>query len=134
MRFVALLLFAGAAVAQMQPVASIGQIMGGMINPNAQAIAKAATEPPADARAWRGVAQSAAVLAEAGNLLMMEGRATDQNAWMQDSKALSDAAAAVAKAAAASDAAAFNAAAASINETCNTCHAAYRPQRGKKGQ
>ncbi|HWB86397.1 MAG TPA: cytochrome c [Bryobacteraceae bacterium] len=135
MRLIGLLLFAGLVFADgpsFQPVAGVGQIMSGLIQPSAAAVSAAAKTPPQDDQAWRKAERDSAMLAEGGNLLMIGDRAKDQEGWMKDARALVDAAAAVNKAAHDKDAPAYTAAAANVGATCQGCHATYRQRRGGK--
>jgi cytochrome c556 len=133
MRFLSILLLAGAAMAQgpaYHEVANNRQVMQGLIQPAQQAINTATKETgPADDRAWRGVSLNAVILQESAQLLKTTGRAKDQDAWIKDADALGAAGAAVQKAADAKDFAALQTAATGITATCQGCHSVYR-QRG----
>jgi cytochrome c556 len=138
MRTLGLLLFAGMAMAQgpgYHEVASIGQLMQGMIQPATGAINTSAKETgPADDRAWRGVVVNAIMLQESAQLLKTSGRAKDQEAWVKAADALGDAGAEVQKAGQAKDLAALQAAAGKIGGTCQGCHSVYRMRGGQKKQ
>ena len=82
---------------------------------------------PADEKEWAAVRRSAVTLAEAGNLLMLPGRARDQAEWTNDVKMLVDAGNAAYKAAEAKDVKALTALAGSLDSSCTTCHRQYRP-------
>jgi cytochrome c5 len=75
------------------------------------------------------VQNSALILAETGNLLMLPGRAKDRDEWMKNAKALVDAASAAFKAANAKNANALSDIGDKIDETCETCHAKYLPPK-----
>ena len=68
---------------------------------------------------------SAATLVESGNLLMLDGRAVDQDQWMATAKGMSDAAAQVLEAAEAKDVEAYFDAGGALYEACTACHSKY---------
>jgi hypothetical protein len=120
------------------PVASVRQIMTGIVAPAAtvvyDAVATTITaagveevRPQNDAE-WARVADSAAALAESGNLMLLPGRAVDQGDWATISKALTEAATVALKAAEAKDADGILNAGSAINDTCDNCHAKYQRQ------
>ena len=128
---------AEAAVAT-TPVASVRQIMSGIVAPASTVVygavattvtAKGMEEKvPANDAEWARVADSAAALAESGNLLLMGGRAVDQGDWATISRALIEAANTALKAAEAKSADGVLEAGGAINETCDNCHAKYQRQ------
>ncbi len=80
---------------------------------------------PGSPEDWDAVRNAAFVVAESGNLLMMDGRAPDDGAWMSMSQAMMAAArTAIAAAEARNEAAVFDAGA-EIYYTCTACHATY---------
>jgi hypothetical protein len=80
-----------------------------------------------DEKEWASVRRGAVTLSEAGNLLMLRGRARDQGEWMKDAKMLADAGAAAYKAAQAKDTKALAALADQLDASCTNCHKQYRP-------
>ncbi|MBC7984491.1 MAG: hypothetical protein H7Y02_11615 [Candidatus Obscuribacterales bacterium] len=74
---------------------------------------------------WNAVRNNAALLIEAGNLLMLEGRAVNQQDWINKARAMSDAAKVVLEAAQVKDAAAVFTAGSDMYLTCSACHAVY---------
>ena len=80
---------------------------------------------PKTPEAWDAVRNSAYVVAESGNLLMMPPRAVDQREWMTLSLAMIDASKRAIKAAEARDTSAVFNAGAELYETCTACHARY---------
>lgn len=85
---------------------------------------------------WVAVRNSAAVIAESGNLLMMEGRARNQDDWMKKSQAMIDAATQAMRAAEAKDAESLFTAGSDVYLACSACHAQYifaeaQPATGK---
>ena len=83
--------------------------------------------PRTDAE-WTHVAINAAMLAEAGNLLIMNDRAVDDEDWVTISKALTAAAGRALKAAQDRIPDGIIDAGGAINETCDGCHAKYQRQ------
>ena len=77
---------------------------------------------------WAAVVSSAATVAEAANLLMLDGRALDKNEWMTAARRLTDTAEKAMKAAEAKDPDAVFAAGGEIYEACRGCHLRYAPR------
>ena len=67
------------------------------------------------------------MLAESANLLMMPGRARDQERWQADANLLREAGRAALKAAKAKDVEAVRAVNDQLYVSCTTCHEHYRP-------
>ena len=82
---------------------------------------------PANDNDWALVRRSALTLSEAGNLLMMPGRARDDADWPKDVKMLVDAGNSAYKAAEAKNAQALAGVAAPLDASCTNCHKQYRP-------
>ncbi len=77
---------------------------------------------------WNAAIDAAMTLQEAGNLLMMQGRARDDKQWMRYAQQLSDAGVlAVAAARARNETQTFDAGSALYN-ACFNCHARYIPR------
>jgi hypothetical protein len=93
--------------------------MIGIVAPASDAIFKVPNKPPQNDGEWTALQNSALILAEAGNLLLLPGRA----------RALVDAGSAAFKAANAKDANALTDIGDKIDETCETCHAKYLPKQ-----
>jgi hypothetical protein len=122
----------GQTPAPYQRVGSMSQLMVDIIYPTSDAVFYIERMPPKDQKEWNDFKSQALTLAEAGNLLMMEGRARDQGDWMKDAKMLVDAGAAAYKAAQAKDLAAIVALNDQLYAACVTCHEQYRPNYGKR--
>ena len=75
---------------------------------------------------WAKVRAGTATLVEASNLLMMPGRARDNDKWVAASKRLGDAAVVALNAAQNKDVAALFDSGATIYNACSACHSAYR--------
>jgi hypothetical protein len=136
MRILGLLLVAGATLAQapttFHAVGNMGQLMIDIIYPTSDAIFYVDRDPPKNQHEWDLLRGQALMLAESGNLLMMEGRARDQENWIKDSKVLIDIGAAAFKAAQAKDLDGIRALNDSLNDACVACHQQYRPGYHRK--
>ena len=135
MRTLGLLFLAGAAIAQapvFQPVATVSQIMLAVTYPNSDALLYIERNPPKTDHEWDALQYQALMLAESGNLLMMEGRARDRDEWMQDAKLLVEAGVASVKAVRAKDVQAILALNDQIVTACTTCHTKYHPRYRKR--
>ena len=110
----------------------MSQLMVDIIYPTSDAVFYIDAQPPKTEKEWNDLRNQALMLAESGNLLMMEGRARDQDNWMKDAKMLVDAGAAAFKAAQAKDLDALVALNAPLIAACVTCHEQYRPGYGKR--
>jgi cytochrome c556 len=124
------LLIASIAFAQqagVRPVASVRQIMDGLVTPASDAVFAVSEAPKSDAE-WAAVERQAAVLAESGNLLMLGPRVRDNDAWMTEARGLVDAAAKAADAAHAKNLEALLEASDAVGATCYSCHETYLPK------
>lgn len=74
---------------------------------------------------WTAVRNSAAMVFESGNLLMLPGRARNQDDWIQKTHALMDAAREAVTAAEVKDSEALFTAGGDIYQACSDCHAKY---------
>lgn len=128
---VGVLLAAVAAPAQeagIEPVATVRQLCEGMITSSSDALFNVGREAPDDDGDWRAVLNNALMLAEAGNLLMLEGRARDDGEWMTMSRALVDAGITAVRAVEVRDVDALLGAGDEIVVACETCHVPYRDE------
>jgi hypothetical protein len=80
---------------------------------------------PTTEEGWLAVENSAAMVAETGNLMILPGRAVDDDAWIEYSQALYDAGIRTMKAAESRDKEAFFAAGGDIYQVCRACHQRY---------
>jgi hypothetical protein len=130
-------LFLGCSPKPAQPntTLTMKQVMEWVIDPNADVVwdsvksnshAKGTTEiyPRTDAQ-WEAVRNSAATLVEAGNLLMLAGRAKDDKQWMTYSQRLSRTAEIALKAAQDKNKDALFDAGGNIYNACKACHDKY---------
>jgi hypothetical protein len=114
------------------PVGSMSDLMVKMIYPTSDAIFYITTRTPATDADWGELEAKALTLAESANLLMMPGRARDQDRWMQDAKLMLDAGRAAYRAARAKDVKALDALSDQLFESCTSCHQHYRPNYGRR--
>ena len=117
------------------PVADVKQLMVSVLEPAAEVYwdavgsvtdAKGTVEfAPKTTEEWDAVRNSAFVIAESGNLLMMAPRAIDGGDWMTFSQSLVDAGERAIKAAESRDPAAVFDVGALVYDSCTNCHAKY---------
>src|SRR5271156_281878 len=133
MRTIGLVLFVTAVMAQapaFQPVGNVSELMISIIYPSSDALFYIERTAPKTDLEWNTVRNQALMLAESGNLLMMAGRAKDQQDWIKDSKMLVDVGRAAYKAAQAKNMDAILALNDQLYASCVTCHTQYRPGFG----
>ena len=121
-----------------KPVASIKEVMESTVHPSAEVvfesvgtiISASGTEEiaPKNDEEWATVQHSALTLAEAGNLLMMPGRAKQDSEWMKLAQGLVDVGIVAHKAAQAKNPEALFEAGGQIYEACLRCHSRYWPK------
>ena len=71
-----------------QPVGTVRQMMLGIVAPTSDVIFKVPNQAPKDDKEWKTVQDSALMLAESGNLLLLPGRAKDNGDWTKFAKSL----------------------------------------------
>jgi lipocalin-like protein len=123
---------AAAAPARPAIVATMSDLMVKVIYPASDAIFYITTRQPASEAEWGDLQAKALMVAESANLLMMPGRARDEDRWMQDAKLMLDAGRAAYRAARAKDLAALEALNDQLYESCTSCHQHYRPNYGRR--
>ena len=111
-----------------KPVATVKQLMEALIIPASDQIFQLAAEGPKTSDEWTAVRNSAIVLAESGNLLMIGRRAPDNKAWTKESQALIAAAQDAIKAVDTKNAEALMEAGNQVYEVCDSCHKQYMKQ------
>jgi hypothetical protein len=109
--------------------------MGWMIDPSAGALwgstgtvdsaQGSKTFAPTTDEEWNRLRSHAVIVAEAGNLLMLDGRAKDQGEWLKHARGMTDAAHAVLAAIEAKDADALFTSGGDLYQVCTDCHAKY---------
>jgi hypothetical protein len=112
-----------------RPVATVDQVMDGIVIPSSQAIFDAVvyengqlTQAPRSDDEWFRLQMQALAVAEAGNLLMMPGRAKDSNDWPTFARAMVDAGEAAAHAAESQDIERLLRTGGELYRTCAACH------------
>ncbi len=83
---------------------------------------------------WLQVRLGAMALAESANLLIMEGRARDQEQWVELSQAMADAAMEAFAAAEAEDPQLVFDLGETVYQTCNNCHSVYWVDDADRGR
>jgi hypothetical protein len=116
-------------------VTSVKQLMGWIIEPNADVVWAAVGSStskdgeqkfaPKTEQEWNAVRNAAAIVAESGNLLMMEGRAREGGDWLAMTRTMMDKANESLQAAEAKDVDGVFTAGGDLYEACTACHAKY---------
>lgn len=88
---------------------------------------------PQSAEEWNNLKNAAYVVAESGNLLMMEGRIRDRGQWVQMARAMIESGRQAIAAAEKRDTALVFSAGGALYETCSACHAAYATPLSRPG-
>jgi hypothetical protein len=127
---------AALADAAVTPVASVKQIMNGIVGPAANRIFGAVgtvisdkgtvEKAPRTDGEWEAVGNDAAALIESGNLILMNGRAIDRGDWVRMSQAMIDAGKVVLRAAQAKNPDKVFESGEAVNESCDNCHQKYK--------
>lgn len=123
------------ATAQNPPsrrVGTMSELMIHVIYPTSDAVFYVTTRTPTSDAEWGELQAKTLMLAESANLLMMPGRARDQDRWMADAKLMLDAGTAAFKAAKEKDVAALDALSDDLYQSCVVCHQHYRPNYGRR--
>jgi hypothetical protein len=115
-----------------QSVGTMSQLMINIVYPTSNDIFYVLRQPEKTQQQWDQLANSALMLAESGNLLMMPGRSRDNDMWVKDAKLLVDVGAAAYKAAKAKDLDGLAALSDQLNTSCVQCHQDYRPNYRKR--
>ena len=135
MRRTGLLMIAGfllaATAASAQSVGTMSELMIKIIYPASDPVFYITTRTPETEAQWNELQGQTLMLAETANLLMLPGRARDQEQWMADAKLMRDAGAKAFRAAKAKDTAALEALSDELYESCTSCHRHYRPNYGR---
>lgn len=118
------------------PVASVKQIMAGIVMPAAYVVfdsvstivdAKGVQEnQPRTDEEWAIVGANAAVLIESANMLLIGNRAVDQGDWVKMANAMADAGRIALKAAEGKSPEGILEAGEAINQSCDSCHEKYQ--------
>lgn len=117
------------AVAQVKKgktrAASTKQLMGGLVRPSCAGVGEGLKEPPKDDEGWAALATKAALLNEAGYLLMDDGRCPD-GTWAGAAKVLKESSAALLAKIEAKDAAGAKTELDNLTKSCAECHKAHK--------
>jgi hypothetical protein len=115
-----------------RPIGTMSELMIRLIYPTSDAVFYITTRAPSTEAEWGELQAKTLTLAESGNLLMMPGRARDQDRWMVDAKRMADAGAAAYRAARAKDLTALEDLNDQLYQSCVECHQHYRPGYGRR--
>jgi hypothetical protein len=118
--------------APMQPAGTMSELMVKIIYPASDAIFYITTRQPTSESEWVELQGKALAVAESANLLMMPGRARDQDRWIADARLMLDAGRAAFKAAKSKDVAALEALNDQLYTSCTSCHQHYRANYGRR--
>lgn len=114
------------------PVGTMSELMLKVIYPYSDAMFYIQRDPPKNDVEWNDLQGKALALAEFGNLMMMQGRAKDQEQWLRDAKLLAEAGRAAFSAAKARNVEAIVALNEQLVTSCTSCHMHYRPGYGRR--
>jgi len=106
----------------------MSELMVDFIYPASDAVFYIESRAPESGEEWNELVGWTLMLAESANLLMVPGRALDQDQWIRDAQLLRSAGAAAYRAAKNRDLAGLVAVSDSLYESCTTCHQHYRPE------
>ena len=113
-------------------IGTMSELMIHLIYPTSDAVFYITTRTPKSDTEWAELQAKTLTLAESANLLMMPGRARDQERWMADAKLMLDVGTAAFKAAKAKDVDALDALSDDLYQSCVVCHQHYRPNYGRR--
>jgi len=112
-------------------VGSMSDLMVKIIYPASDALFYIESRTPTTDAEWTILEGQALMVAESANLLMLPGRARDQQQWLTDSKLMLEAGAAAVKAVKTRNVDGIVALSDQLMESCTSCHKHYRPGYGK---
>ena len=115
-----------------QSASTMSELMVKVIYPASDAIFYITTREPKTEAEWVELQGKALMVAESANLLMMPGRARDQDRWMADATLMLEAGRAAFRAAKAKDMGALDALNDQLYTSCTSCHQHYRPNYGRR--
>ncbi len=105
--------------------ATTKRLMSGLVKPYCAGLGDALKAAPADDKAWEDLATKAALLNEAGYVLMDDGRCPDA-VWAGATKTLKDGSAELLAKIEAKDYMAAQAAFQTVTKSCGECHKAHK--------
>ena len=109
--------------------ASVKELMLGIVIPASDGVFGVGSKEPRNDMEWDVIEADAMVLAEAGRLLLTEGRAKDQDKWVKDAQMLIDTSLAAAKVAREKNVDKVLDAGNAVYDACDSCHMTYLPER-----
>lgn len=112
-------------------VGTMSELMVDILYPAGDAVFYIETRTPTTSDEWALVQMQTLMIAEVANLLMMPGRARDQDQWMADAQLMLDAGELAYRAAKERDVQGLVALNDALYESCVTCHQHYRPGYGR---
>ena len=115
-------------------VGTISELMVDIIYPLSDEFFYIMREPPDTEYEWTLLRRSALTLAEAGNLLMMPGRAIPEEDWTAHAKRLVEVGTRAYEATRANDLEAIVALSPDLEASCRACHEQYHPRFRRRGQ
>ena len=121
-----------APAARPAPVGTMSELMLKVIYPYSDAMFYIQRSPPKNEIEWNELQGKALALAEFGNVMMMQGRARDQDQWLRDAKLLAEAGAAAFRLAKARDVEGIVGLNEQLVTSCTSCHMHYRPNYGRR--
>ena len=138
MRFLALLLIAGAIQAQapatkapddpnLKSIGTMSEVMIDIIFPTSNEIFYVGRDEKKSLKDWEDLTNNALMLAESANLLMAPNRAKDNGRWMEDAKLLREVGVKAFALAKAKDLDGLKSLNDDLYEACQSCHVHYRP-------
>lgn len=128
---VASLMQAASTRPPMRNVGTMSELMVRIIYPASDALFYIESRTPKTESEWGALEGQSLMLAESANLLMLPGRARDQQQWMTDSRLMLDAAADALAAAKKRDVDGIVLVGERLLESCTSCHKTYRKNYGK---
>ncbi|MEM7232178.1 MAG: cytochrome c [Planctomycetota bacterium] len=108
-----------------QEIASVEQLMSGLVKPHATVVRKALREGPKDEKEWHRLEAYAAMIGEGGLLLNMGKRPKD-DVWKKASVALAKSGQEMLKACKKKDLDAARAAVKAMGASCGSCHKKHK--------
>jgi hypothetical protein len=110
----------------------MSELMVDILYPAGDAVFYIQTRTPTNSEEWALLQMQTLMIAETANLLMMPGRARDQDQWMADAQLMLDAGEAAYRAAKDRDVDALVELNDPLYMSCVTCHEHYRPGYGRR--
>jgi len=118
------------------PLASMKEIMNGMVTPGSNAVFNAVStsvtkegiveKAPKTEEEWQALANNAAMLVESGNLMLVDGRMKDKGDWVKLTQVFIDASKVALDAARAHNKDGVYMSGEAIDASCDRCHEKYQ--------